>query len=104
MGMSNASWEREMQQQQQAAAESIAAKSRNTKRANQVKKRLEVADKLVMVLTDRIVSDLIRPGPKPEERECYDMAQELRDMGPSLRELIVGVLNVEKPQTDDTDS
>lgn len=61
------------------------------------RKRLELADKLVMVLVDRIVADLIRPGPKPEERECYEMAQELRDMAPMLRELVVQVLDIEKP-------
>jgi hypothetical protein len=30
-----------------------------------------------------------------EERECYEVAQELRDMAPSLRELVVQVLDVE---------
>ena len=60
-------------------------------------KRMELVDKLVMVVIDRIVADLLRPGPKPEERECYEMAQELRDMAPELRDLIWQVLNIEKP-------
>lgn len=58
-------------------------------------KRMDLADKLVMVLVDRIVADLIRPGPKPEERECYEVAQELRDMASALRELVVQVLDTE---------
>ena len=59
-------------------------------------KRLAVADKIVMAVTDRICSDLIRPGPKPEERECYVMAQELRDMRNELTELVRDVINVEE--------
>jgi hypothetical protein len=59
-------------------------------------KRLAIADKIVMALTDRICSDLIRPGPKPEERECYVMAQELRDMHNDLAALVKAVLNVEE--------
>jgi hypothetical protein len=58
-------------------------------------KRLAVADKIVMAITDRICSDLIRPGPKPEERECYVMAQELRDMRNELTALVRAVLDVE---------
>lgn len=61
-----------------------------------VKKQLDLADKLVMVIVDKIVTDLIRPGPNPEERECYDVAQELRDMAPALKTLVAQVLNVEQ--------
>lgn len=61
-------------------------------------KRLAVADKIVMALTDRICNDLIRPGPKPEERECYVMAQELRDMRDSLTRLVKKVLDVENSE------
>ena len=59
-------------------------------------KRLAVADKIVMAVTDRICRDLIRPGPKPEERECYVMAQELRDMRNELVALVNAVLDVEE--------
>lgn len=58
-------------------------------------KRLAVADKIIMALTDMICSDLIRPGPKPEERECYVMAQELRDMRNELADLVKKIIDVE---------
>lgn len=61
------------------------------------RKRMDTADKIVMVLVDRIVMDLIRPGPKPEERECYEMALELREMIPSLQTLVESILAVDRP-------
>ena len=57
--------------------------------------REDIAKKLVMVLTDSIVNDIVRPGPMPEERECYDMAHEVREHRPSLIELALAVLNAE---------
>lgn len=63
-----------------------------------MKARLDLADKIIMVIVDKIVSELIRPGPATEERECYEMAQELRDMVPALKISIVEVLKVENPQ------
>jgi|SRR5579859_3295782 len=76
---------------------------RHTVAVNAVKERqrLDLADKIVMVVIDKIVSDLIRPGPKPEERECYEMAQELRDMTTELKCLVAQVLNIEKAPTHD---
>jgi hypothetical protein len=65
-----------------------------TRRANA--KRMEVADKIVMVVTDRICADILRPGPEDAERECYVVAQELRDYGPKLKDLIVAILKVEE--------
>lgn len=56
--------------------------------------RMALADKIVMVLVDEVANAIVRPGPKPEERECYVMAQELRDHSPRLRELVVAVLAV----------
>lgn len=38
-----------------------------------------MAMKLATIAVDNIVADIIRPGPKPEERECYDVANEIRD-------------------------
>lgn len=61
----------------------------------QDKKRMVLADKIVMAVVDRIAADIIRPGPKPEERECYVMAQELRDHTAHLKELVRSILDVE---------
>jgi hypothetical protein len=58
-------------------------------------KRMALADKIVMAVVDRIAADIIRPGPKPEERECYVMAQELRDHTAHLKELVSAILAVE---------
>lgn len=59
------------------------------------KRRMALADKIVMAVVDRIAADIIRPGPKPEERECYVMAQELRDHTEHLRELVSAILKIE---------
>jgi len=58
-------------------------------------KRMALADKIVMAIVDRIAAAIIRPGPKPEERECYVMAQELRDFGPELKVLVTDILKIE---------
>jgi hypothetical protein len=58
--------------------------------------KVAIANKIAMVVTDKICNDLIRPGPHPEERECYEVAQELRDMNAELVTLIVSVLDAEK--------
>jgi hypothetical protein len=60
--------------------------------------RMALADKIVMAVVDRIAADIIRPGPTPEERECYVMAQELRDHTTHLKELVVAILKVEKDE------
>jgi hypothetical protein len=57
-------------------------------------KRRELAAKIIMVTVDRIVAQIIRPGPKPEERECYVMAGELRAIVPDLEELAKQVIDV----------
>lgn len=59
------------------------------------KHRMGVADKIVMAVINRIDADIIRPGPVAEDRECYVVAQELRDHAPVLRELVVAILKVE---------
>lgn len=61
-------------------------------------KRMALADKITMVIIDRVVADIIRPGPVAEERECYDMAKELRDAAPRIAEIVAGVLKVEKEE------
>lgn len=62
--------------------------------AGKERRRLDLADKIVMVIIDKIVNNLIRPGPKPEERECYEMARELRDMRPEIKDLVAQVLKI----------
>lgn len=62
--------------------------------------RMALADKIVMAVIDKIAADIIRPGPKPEERECYVMAQELRDLGESLSILVSDILKVSTEEGD----
>ncbi len=59
------------------------------------KKRMALADKITMAIVDEIANAIIRPGPKPEERECYVMAQELREHGKSLAGLVAAILKIE---------
>lgn len=56
--------------------------------------RNEMAMKIAMALVDRIVNEIIRPGPKPEERECYVMAGELRAITPELETLVRQIIDV----------
>lgn len=56
--------------------------------------RNEMAMKIVMAVVDRVVNEIIRPGPKPEERECYVMAGELRAITPELETLVRQVIDV----------
>lgn len=56
--------------------------------------RERLARKVVMAMTDTIINDIVRPGPIAEERECYDMAQEVRDHCPVLLQLVLAILNV----------
>jgi hypothetical protein len=61
-------------------------------------KRMALADKIVMAVVDRVAADIIRPGPRPEERECYVMAQELRDHTAHLKALVAAILAVEEDE------
>src|SRR5216684_4488872 len=56
--------------------------------------RRELASKIVTATTDKIVNEIIRPGPKPEERECYEMAGETRALNPELEELVKQIIDV----------
>ncbi len=58
--------------------------------------RMELAAKIILAVVDKISNDIIRPGPKPEERECYIMAQELRNHSSELQELVSNILEVEE--------
>ncbi len=57
-------------------------------------RRRELAAKIVMAVVDRIVNEVIRPGPVPEERECYEVAGEVRALGPVLEELAKQIIDV----------
>ena len=63
--------------------------------AKVVAERMALADKITMVIVDEVAGAIIRPGPKPEERECYVMAQELRDHAARIKELVAAVLAVD---------
>lgn len=56
--------------------------------------RQELAAKIAMAVVDRIVNEIIRPGPKPEERECYVMAEELRTITPDIEALARQIIDV----------
>lgn len=56
--------------------------------------RQELAAKIAMATIDRIVNEIIRPGPKPEERECYVMAEELRAIRPEIEALARQIIDV----------
>lgn len=59
--------------------------------------RMQLSEKIVMMVAKKIEDELIRPGPCAEERECYEMAAELRLMIPSLATLVEKILEVELP-------
>jgi hypothetical protein len=57
-------------------------------------RRKRFAQKIVTVVVDKVVNEIIRPGPKPEERECYDVAHEIRELSPELVNLVTDVIKV----------
>lgn len=54
--------------------------------------RRKFAAKIVMTVVDKIITDIIRPGPVAEERECYEMAGEVRAMVPDLEEIVTKII------------
>lgn len=58
--------------------------------------RMELAAKIVMAAIDKIVNEVVRPGPKPEERECYEMAGEMRALVPDLEALAKAIIDENK--------
>jgi hypothetical protein len=62
------------------------------------KRRMTLAKKIVLAVVDRISNDIIRPGPKPEERECYVMAEELREHSNDLHKLVAEILKIEEEE------
>lgn len=69
----------------------------NLKRREQ-RKRMKLADKITMALVDRINQVVVRPGPDPEERECYDMAKEIRDLSPELAVLVSKIIKINEEE------
>ena len=63
-------------------------------------KRMALADKIVMAVVDKIAADIIRPGPVAEERECYVMAEELREHTKPLSKLVAAILAVAETEGD----
>ncbi len=61
---------------------------------HQARIRRKLADRIVNVCIDTTVNQIIRPGPKPEERECYEMANELRATKEQMIELVAEVLRI----------
>lgn len=58
--------------------------------------RRKLAAKIVMAVVDKVVAEIIRPGPVAEERECYDMAGELRAAVPGLEDVAKAIIDVEE--------
>lgn len=67
--------------------------------AEQKRLRLEdtkrFAMKLATIAIDNIITDIVRPGPKPEERECYDVANEIRQHQEFIINEMVKAIQVE---------
>lgn len=73
-----------------------ALQGQRTKLQNQARRRL--ADRIVNVCIDTTVNQIIRPGPKPEERECYEMANELRELKTQMIDLVTEVLRISEEE------
>lgn len=68
---------------------------RNDQEAARVEdKRRKLAAKIVMIVVDKIIADIVRPGPVAEERECYEMAGEVRALIPELENLAKRIIDV----------
>ncbi len=72
--------------------EQAARQGKETKARNAARKKL--ADRIVNVCIDQTVNMIIRPGPKPEERECYEMANELRAIKEQMVATVAEVLRI----------
>lgn len=74
--------------------------------AENERRRNELAAKITMAAVDKIVNEIIRPGPRAEERECYEMAGELREIVPTIEKLVRQIIDVEgvllSPQENQT--
>ena len=60
-------------------------KSRLAREGEDLKWATSVAEKVIAEINNVV----IRPGPKPEERECTNVAAELRALGPRIAAIIL---------------
>ena len=67
----------------------------NLARSNGPKNLATLADKIVMVFMDYVNLTIIRPGPTPEDRNSYDIRDELYLTQTPLTGLIEQVISVE---------
>lgn len=77
-----------------AASNEVIEQNNRQEEARRSDARRKVAAKIVMAVVDKIVADIVRPGPAPEERECYEMAGEVRAIVPDLEEIAKRILDV----------
>ena len=62
---------------------------RRAKRLKREREERESAQRLATSVIQLINSAIIRPGPKPEERECTQVAGELEALRPKIVKLIL---------------
>ena len=67
-------------------------RERNRRLAEIRGERRRFAEGLAMDLSALIVDKVIRPGPKPEERRCTDVANEMTLLEPDLVDIIYNQL------------
>jgi hypothetical protein len=60
--------------------------------------RVRLAQKITTVVVDKIIHDIVRPGPVSEERECYDVAAEIRHINPELIDLVADVIKIKEEE------
>jgi hypothetical protein len=70
------------------------ARSESALKGAETKARKKLADRIVNVCIDTTVNQIIRPGPKPEERECYEVANELRAIKDQMVDLVAEILRI----------
>jgi hypothetical protein len=80
--------------EERQAAQQMAQRQRDQEAARIADQRRQLAAKIIMATVDKIVNEIVRPGPKPEERECYEMAGELRALVPELENLAAEIIDV----------
>lgn len=57
--------------------------------------RMTLDAKVAMVLIDKLVADVVRPGPVPEDRQACDLSAEARGLRGELVELVTAVIDVD---------
>lgn len=75
---------KEREKQQQAELELA-----NKKEQDRIKRQNNFAHDLTIEIFKIITENVIRPGPRPEERQCFDVANELTVFESEISSLIV---------------